>query len=47
MIQLTEQQVKELETYLLELPFKFANPILTFLAKIKQEQEKPVEEVKE
>ena len=38
MIQLNEQQVKELENYLLELPAKFANPIFAFLSKIVKEQ---------
>lgn len=32
---LTDQQLKDLELYLLEIPAKFANPILQFLAKIK------------
>lgn len=36
---ITEQQLKDLEVYLLELPAKFANPILQFLAQIKKEQE--------
>jgi len=38
MIQLTEENVKALEAYLLEIPAKFANPILQFLGKIAQEQ---------
>jgi hypothetical protein len=46
MIQLNETQVKELETYLMEIPAKFANPILGFLGKIAQEQN-PQTEVKE
>ena len=45
MIQLTETNIKELEAYLLEIPAKFANPILQFLSKIAQEQNPPVEEV--
>ena len=38
MIQLSADQIKELETYLMEIPAKFANPILGFLGKIAQEQ---------
>jgi hypothetical protein len=38
MITLNEQQVKELEAYLMEIPAKFANPILGFLGKLAQEQ---------
>lgn len=47
MIQLTEENVKALEAYLLEIPAKFANPILQFLGKIAQEQNPPIEEAKE
>jgi len=46
MIQLTTEQVKELEAYLLEVPAKYANPILGFLGKLAQEQNPP-QEVKE
>lgn len=38
MITLNETQVKELEAYLLEVPAKYANPILGFLGKLAQEQ---------
>lgn len=38
MLTLNKQQLQDLETYLLELPAKFANPILNFLATIKNEQ---------
>jgi len=38
MIQLTEENVKALETYLLEVPFKYANPILVLLGKLNAEQ---------
>jgi hypothetical protein len=41
MIQLNETQVKELEAYLLEVPAKYANPILGFLGKLAQEQNPP------
>jgi hypothetical protein len=43
---LTEQQIKDLEAYLLEIPAKYANPILQFLGKIAQEQA-PKEDVTE
>lgn len=46
MITLNETQVKELEAYLLEVPAKYANPILGFLGKLAQEQNPP-QEVKE
>jgi hypothetical protein len=45
MIQLTTEQIKELEAYLLEIPAKFANPILGYLGKLAQEQNP--QEVKE
>lgn len=38
MITLSEQQVKELEAYLLELPAKYANPIFQFLGNLSKEQ---------
>jgi hypothetical protein len=37
-MQLNENQLKELEAYLLELPAKFANPIFQFLGNIAKEQ---------
>ncbi len=43
MINLTTEQIKELEAYLMEIPAKFANPILGFLGKIAQEQNPPTE----
>lgn len=43
MIQLTTEQIKELEAYLLEVPAKYANPILGFLGKLAQEQNPPQE----
>ena len=45
MITLNETQLKELETYLMEIPAKFANPILGYLSKIAQDK-KPKEEAK-
>jgi hypothetical protein len=47
MITINNDQIKELEAYLLEIPAKFANPILQFLGKIAQEQNPPIEEAKE
>lgn len=44
MLTLTEQQVKDLETFLMEIPAKFANPILNFLANIKAKGEKKTAE---
>ena len=43
MVTLTTEQIKELETYLMEIPAKFANPILGYLGKIAQEQNPPQE----
>ena len=43
MINLTTEQIKELEAYLMEIPAKFANPILGYLGKIAQEQNQPTE----
>jgi len=43
MIQLTTEQIKELEAYLMEIPAKYANPILGYLGKIAQEQNPPQE----
>ncbi len=43
MLTLNEQQVKNLETFLLEIPAKYANPILNFLAQVKVEAEKKEE----
>jgi hypothetical protein len=44
MLQLSEQQVKELEAFLLEIPAKYANPIFQFLGKIAQEATPEVKE---
>jgi hypothetical protein len=38
MIQLNDENLKALESYLLEVPFKYANPILQLLGKLNQEQ---------
>lgn len=44
MINLSEENVKALETYLLEVPFKYANPILVLLGKLNEEQNPKVPE---
>ena len=45
---LNEDQIKELENYLGELPMKFASPILQFLGKnLKEIEPAAVEEIKE
>ena len=44
MLQLNQDQVKELEAFLLEIPAKYANPIFQFLGKIAQDNA-PKEEV--
>ncbi len=44
MIQLTEENVKELEAYIQEMPVKYGLPLLQYLQKLAQEQnEKPEE----
>jgi hypothetical protein len=43
MITINQDQIKELEAYLMEIPAKFANPILGYLGKIAQEQNPPQE----
>jgi len=38
MLQLTKEQVQQLENFLLEIPAKYANPIFSFLGQIAKEQ---------
>ena len=38
MINLNDENLKALEVYLIEVPFKYSNPILQLLAKLNQEQ---------
>ena len=38
MITLNDENLKALEAYLLDVPFKYANPILQLLGKLNQEQ---------
>jgi len=38
MITLNDESLKALESYLLDVPFKYANPILQLLGKLNQEQ---------
>ena len=47
MLQLNQEQLQQLEQFLIDVPFKYANPVLTFLAKLVQEQNPQTEEVKE
>ena len=47
MVKLSKEQLIELENYLMDVPFKYANPVLTFLGKLVQEQNPQTEEVKE
>jgi hypothetical protein len=46
MITLSEQNLKDLETFINEMPTKYGLPLLEFFAKLAQEQ-KPKEKVKE
>jgi hypothetical protein len=41
---LNEEQLKQLEAYLLELPYKYAQPILNLLSQNVVEDELPVED---
>ncbi len=43
-VELNETQIKELEAYLMEIPAKFANPILQFIGKIAAEQNPQTED---
>ncbi len=45
-ITINEAQIKELEAYLMEIPAKFANPILQFIGKLASDQN-PQAETKE
>jgi len=38
MLNLSDENLKALGVYLIEVPFKYANPILQLLAKLHQEQ---------
>ena len=38
MLNLSEENLKALEVYLIEVPFKYSNPILQLLSKLNQEQ---------
>jgi hypothetical protein len=44
MIKLSEENLKALEAYLLDVPFKYANPIIQLLGKLSQEQNPEVVE---
>lgn len=47
MITLSQEQLVQLEQFLLDVPFKYSNPILTMLGKIVQEQNPQTEAPKE
>jgi len=49
MLNLSDENLKALEVYLIEVPFKYANPILVLLGKLNAEQnpEAPEAEVVE
>jgi hypothetical protein len=38
MLTLNDENLKALEVYLIEVPFKYSNPILQLLSKLNQEQ---------
>jgi len=44
MLQLTEQQVKDLEAFIQTIPTAYGLPLLQFLGKIAQEQNSQTEE---
>lgn len=44
MLQLSEEQVKEILLYLNEIPTKYALPLINFLDQIKQQQQQQEEE---
>lgn len=43
-LELNETHLKELESFLKKQPWEFSQPIFTFLAAVKQEQEKKRQE---
>ena len=46
MLQLNQEQLQQLEQFLIDVPFKYANPLLVLLSNIAKEQA-PKEEPKE
>ena len=42
-----QEQLQQLEQFLIDVPFKYASPVLQFLGKLVQEQNPQTEEVKE
>ena len=44
MLNLSDENLKALEVYLIEVPFKYSNPILQLLSKLNQEQNPQVPE---
>lgn len=47
MLKLNQEQLQQLEQFLIDVPFKYASPVLQFLSKLVQEQNPQTEEVKE
>jgi hypothetical protein len=46
MITISEQQLKDLETFINQIPTQYGLPLLQFLGKLNAEQNPPVEEAK-
>ena len=47
MITINEQQIKELEAFINQIPTIYGLPLLQFLGKLNAEQNPPIEEAKE
>ena len=47
MLNLNQEQLQQLEQFLIDVPFKYANPVLQFLGKLVQEQNPQTDEAKE
>jgi hypothetical protein len=45
MISINEQQLKDLEAFINQIPTQYGLPLLQFLGKLNAEQNSPVEEV--
>lgn len=43
-VKITTEQLQQLESFLIDVPFKYSNPILQFLGKLVQEQNPQTEE---
>jgi hypothetical protein len=47
MISINEQQLKDLEAFINQIPTQYGLPLLQFLGKLNAEQNPPIEEAKE